>query len=119
MSVIINEKTNEIRMTRGDTLRVLVTMKRDNEDYTPVAGDEVRFALKRPKMTSGNKEYVDQDPLILKDIPIADMILELEPEDTKPFSFGEYVYDIQITFADGTVDTFITSTPFVLTPEVE
>ena len=119
MSVIINEKTNEIRMTRGDTLLVAVTMTRDGAPYTPVSGDSVRFAVKHTKMTSGGKEYADVDPLILKTIPVATMILELEPEDTKSFPFGEYVYDIEITFGDtGRVDTFITNSPFILTPEV-
>ena len=46
------------------------------------------------------------------------MILELEPNDTKTLDFGSYVYDVQITFADGRVDTFITEAVFKLTPEV-
>lgn len=44
------------------------------------------------------------------------MILELEPSDTKTFDFGTYVYDIQITFSDGTVDTFITEASLKITP---
>ena len=118
MSVEIDQKTNKIRMTRGDTLLAAVGMKKDGEEYIPVVGDSVRFAMKRPKMTPGGKEFADTEPLILKSIPIATMILELEPEDTKPFPFGEYVYDIEITFANGRVDTFITEAPFILTPEV-
>jgi uncharacterized membrane protein YkoI len=46
------------------------------------------------------------------------MILELEPSDTKILDFGSYVYDIEITFKDGTVDTFITEANFKITPEV-
>ena len=109
---------NKITMTRGDTLRAAVAMTRDGTEYTPVEGDSVRFAMKNKKMTFGNKEYTDADPLILKSIPIDTMILELDPEDTKPYSFGEYVYDIEITFANGRVDTFITNSPFILSPEV-
>ena len=117
MSVKITD--NKITMTRGDTLRAAVSMTRGGEPYTPVNGDAVRFAMKNKRMTTGGKEYYDTEPLILKPIPIDTMVLELEPEDTKEFGFGEYVYDIQITFADGTVDTFITTSPFILTPEVE
>ena len=108
----------KIEMTRGDTLRVAVSMTRDGEPYEPVNGDVVRFAVKNKRMTAGNKEYYDTEPLILKTIPINTMILELLPIDTKSLSFGEYAYDIEITFNDGTVDTFITASPFILTPEV-
>ena len=117
MSVEI--KGNKITMTRGDTLRVAVGMTRDGEPYTPVEGDTVRFAMKNKRMTAGGKEFYDTEPLILKPIPIDEMILELEPNDTKPYGFGEYAYDVQITFADGTVDTFIQNSPFVLAPEVD
>ena len=116
MSVAING--TKISMTRGDTLRVAVSMTRNGEPYTPENGDVVRFAAKHKKMKSGDKEYSDVEPLILKTIPNGTMVLELVPSDTKDLDFGEYVYDIEITFEDGTVDTFITASPFILTPEV-
>lgn len=109
----------KIEMTRGDTLRVAVSMTRDGEPYEPENEDVVRFAVKNKRMTAGGKEYYDTEPIILKTIPNGTMVLELLPSDTKSFDFGEYVYDIQITFADGTVDTFITASPFILTPEVD
>ena len=108
-----------ITLTRGDTLRVLINIFKDGQPYIPEQGDSVRFALKRNIMNSKRTEYKDIEPLILKNIPIDTMLLELEPQDTKPFDFGNYVYDIQITFEDGTVDTFITEASFILTPEVE
>lgn len=108
-----------ITLTRGDTLKVLINLFKDEQPYTPVAGDRIRFALKHNVMNSKQTEYKDVEPLILKQIPIDTRILELEPEDTKSLGFGTYVYDIQITFADGTVDTFITEALFKLTPEVE
>jgi len=112
---------NKITLTRGDTFITEVRIYQDDnrtEAYTPAQGDSVRFALKSPKMTSGNRAYRDEEPLILKDIPISSMILQLDPEDTKPLDFGEYVYDMELTKANGVVSTFITETPFILTPEV-
>jgi uncharacterized membrane protein YkoI len=47
------------------------------------------------------------------------MILTIEPEDTQDLDFGTYVYDIQITLADGTVDTFIADAKFNIGVEVE
>lgn len=110
---------NKIKLTRGDTLRLRVDIKIDGEVYTPQLGDKVRFALKRSAMSSDRSRFMDNTPLIKKDIPINTMILELEPKDTKNLGFGKYVYDVQITFADGTVDTFITKETFEITEEVD
>ena len=111
-------KKNKITLTRGDTLRVKVKIIKNEELYTPEDGDRVRFALKHPDMLPDGSDYSDVDPLIVKEIPIDTMILELEPADTKSLAFGKYVYDIEITFADGSVDTFITKASFVLSEEV-
>lgn len=110
---------NSITLTRGDTFRGKVGIKVDGEQYTPVDGDVVRFALKHNKLNADKTEYTDPEPLILKTIPNDTLILELEPSDTKELGFGKYVYDVQITLADGTVDTFITKAPFKLTEEVD
>ena len=111
-------KKNKITLTRGDTLRVKVNIIKNEELYIPEDGDRVRFALKHPELLPDGSDYKDVDPIITKDIPINTMILELQPLDTKGLAFGKYVYDVEITFADGTVDTFITASPFVLSEEV-
>lgn len=116
MSYSINGTT--ITMTRGDTLKATITLMKDDVVYTPVDGDKIRFAVKHTTMFCDKGEYVDTEPLILKDVPIDTMTLTLDPEDTKGFEFGKYVYDMEITFVDGTVDTFITASPFILKPEV-
>lgn len=116
--IYINEETNEIKMTRGDTLRAQVAVERDDEPYAPVAGDSVAFYLKHPDMTSRGKQYKDPEPLITKDVPIGTMLLQLDPADTKPLDFGPYKYDVEITFASGLVDTFINNADLTLLPEV-
>lgn len=105
-----------ITMTRGDTLRLQVGIERDGEAYTPASGDSVRFYVKTPKIEKG--QYKDDAPLITKEVPIATMILTLDPADTKPLKFGTYVYDLEITFENGTVDTFINNAELTLVPEV-
>ena len=102
MSVSI-KRNNKIVMTRGDTLRVHIDIV-DNagNEYIPCEGDQIRFALK--------KNYNDLKALIIKDIPIDTCILHLESKDTKYLEQPSvYVYDIQLTMSDGTVDTFISS----------
>ena len=100
----------KIHLTRGDTLIANLEIKRDAEPYIPAAGDTIRFAMK--------KDYNDDEPLIIKTIDNNEMVLKLDSSDTKSLEFGEYVYDIQITMEDGTVDTFI-SDVFIIEPEVD
>lgn len=115
-------KGTTIYLTRGDSLILQVVILRGEpgkeEIYTPEEGDKVRFALKRGIMNPEKTKYLDAKPLITKNIPISTLILRLEPEDTKWLDFGTYAYDIEITFANGIVDTFINDAKLVLTPEV-
>lgn len=113
-------KKNAISLTRGDTFIGKVDLyDNDGEPYTPASEDVIRFALKHDKMDSGKTSYVDTNPVLTKVIPNDTLVLRIDSADTKQLPFGAYVYDIQITFEDGTVDTFITTAPFQLTPEVD
>lgn len=116
---MVEVKGTTIEMTRGDTLDVKVNIMQGSSPYEIQSGDSVRFALKSAKMNSKRTEYVDEEPLLVVNIPVDTLILRIESEATKPFGFGDYVYDIQMTFADGRVDTFITNAKFVLLPEVD
>ena len=99
MGYSINNKTKKISLIRGDTLRMQIEILIDDEPYSPVFGDRVRFAMKQ--------SYSSSKVLIHKNIPIDTLVLHLSPNDTKKLPFGSYVYDIEITFANGDVDTFI------------
>ena len=46
------------------------------------------------------------------------MNVEIVPQDTCEIRYGAYKYDVQLTFADGRVDTFIGPCDFVITEEV-
>lgn len=101
-------------LTRGDTLDVTVTiLQSDGSVYTPDPEDKVRFAAK--------SSYKDQRTILNVDIPIDTLRLRVESEDTKKFTARKepYVYDIQLTKEDGTVDTFIDCAQLYITDEVE
>lgn len=101
-----------ITLTRGDTFKAdLLLTDSTGALYVPSEGDEIRFAMK--------EDFCDSLPAIVKVIPNDTLLLWLEPEDTKHLPVGKYVYDIQITFADGDVDTFINRASFTLTEEVD
>lgn len=105
-------RNNTIYLTRGDTFKAVLTINYpDGSIYEPKEGDSIRFAMKA--------DVDDAECLILRDIPIDTMMLVLNPEDTKELEFGSYVYDIQLTKANGDVDTFITASKLKLTAEVE
>lgn len=107
---MVEIKGTTIKMTRGDTLSLTITIMNGAEPYEVQAGDVIRFALK--------KTYQDAEPLIEKTIDNETLGLQLEPEDTKELPFGSYVYDIEITMEDGTVDTFIAEANLTLAKEV-
>ena len=44
--------------------------------------------------------------------------IHIRPEDTKELSFGKYLYDIQLTTADGDIYTVIPPTTFEILKEV-
>lgn len=100
-----------IVLTRGDTFKATVSMiKTDGTEYTPVPGDSIRFAMKR--------SFSDSEVLVERNIPIDTCLLWLEPSDTADLPFGSYVYDIQITYDNGDIDTFIDRATIKLTEEV-
>lgn len=95
-------KNTRIILTRGDSFYATVVGIKDGGSYIPAEGDVIRFAMK--------KDYSDSEPIILKNVPTDTLGLALAPAETKPLSYGDYVFDIQLTTADGDVDTFISGT---------
>lgn len=109
-----------IEMTRGDSELFQVSIVLNDAEYTPQEGDQVRFTMRRANDNAlwGFMLFHYPAPLIVKDIPISTMQLAIDPEDTKHLPFGRYIYDMQITFADGTVKTFVKPSPFIIKEEV-
>lgn len=101
-----------ITLTRGDSFSATVIIyDAEGEEYTPEETDVIRFKCK--------KGFSDAfRTLIEKTIPNDTLELVLEPEDTEHLSYGDYVYDIQLTTGEGVIDTFISST-LTLTGETD
>jgi len=110
---MIKVKGTTITMTRGDTLRQRLNFIHCGEEYVPVAGDVIRFVVKHT-----GSEYTDPEPLLVKEIPTDTMTLQLDPADTEALGFGTYFYDVQMSFADGTGDTYLSGS-LKLTPDVD
>lgn len=110
MAYTIDNRTKKITLVRGDTLKVQIEIIVDDEIYTPNANDIIRFAMKQ--------SYSSSTVLLEKIIPNDTLVLKLNSSDTKRLTFDKYVYDIEITFANGDVDTFIRG-EIELLPEIK
>lgn len=104
-----------ITMIKGDTAIINVSITDvDGSEYVPEDGDKIRFAMKR--------RYSDPAPVLYIPIPTDTMTLIIRPEHTKELQAGQgdviYKYDIELTKADGTVDTFIPNGSLILLEEV-
>lgn len=118
MEYIRLARPNQIELTRGDSETFEVEIAINGEIYTPVTGDEIRFAMREESAIPSRGNYFCA-PALIKDVPIDTMQLTFEPKDTKHLPFGNYRYDMKITFADGDVKTFVKDAPFILTREVD
>ena len=110
--VLTVDKDNTIHLTRGDTARFSIGQIVNtitNTNYTPTAEDTVTMTIK--------KTVLQADPFVQIIVPGGE-VLHIKPEDTKAMAFGKYVYDIQITMADGDVYTIVPPATFDLLKEV-
>lgn len=105
----INRKT--ITMTRGDSAELQLSLKKNGSDFFPSEGDVIVF-----RMSKSYESLVSYQLLIEKTIPNETLVLTLDPEDTDEVPYGSYNYDIELTYEDGSVDTFV-SDKFILTGE--
>lgn len=114
MSCTING--TDISLTRGDSMAVKINIKLTDPEtgvettYQPTDGDVVEFHMKRRRK--------DAVPMLVKTIPNDTLVLSLSSEQTKELDYHTYRYDIQITFPDGSVDTFITDSALTITTEI-
>ena len=102
-------KGTEITLTKGDSFYCQISLKKDGQAYTPQEGDVISFCMK--------EHYWDEEAVIEKTVPNGTMVLYLSPEDTE-VPVNEYVYDLQMTFANGDIDTFVNHAKFKIVPEV-
>lgn len=96
------DNQQNITLTHGDSLALTVALTKDGETYTPEEGDVIRFALSIGYV--GDQGY---KLILTKDIPADTLTFTLTAGETEALALRKYVYDIQITHGDGTVDTVI------------
>lgn len=103
-----------ITLTRGDTLTLTLALTNaDGSAYVPEAEDAIRFAI-----SEGYEGEVCYSLKHEQSIPTDTLTFTMLASDTKKLDNKEYNYDIEITHADGSVDTVI-SAKLKITGEVK
>ena len=102
------DKNNVIRLTRGDTAVINLSLKMNGEDYVLNECDACVLTVK--------KRVVDEEVLLQKQLINGQFIIE--PTDTSALPYGTYKYDVQLTTTEGVVNTVITPKDFVIDAEV-
>lgn len=100
---------NDIGIIRGDTTRFEIEiLDQKGDPYTLQSGDQLVFTVKKNTSTS----------LIILQKNISGETFTISHEDTANLDYGKYVYDIQLTQANGDVTTVIQPSVFEIMPEV-
>ena len=103
------DKYNQIRMTRGDTATMLVSVfDLDEKPYEIKPTDTVTFTVRTDAESAIALQLTADEQHYITILP--EHTAELEPD--------IYVYDVQLTTEDGYNYTIIPRTYFILTEEI-
>lgn len=104
----------DLHMIRGDTEAIKVScINERGETITLGSGDTIYFTVK--KSTDTETKLLQK---IVTTFSEGTALINIMPEDTKPFKPGVYYYDIQLNRSNGQVKTIIPPSKFVVEPEV-
>lgn len=101
----IDKKNNNITITNGDTLTLTLALTKNKQPYTPAADDVIRFAI-----SQGYRGETNYNLILEETVPNDTLTFTIDSERMKKLRYGTtYNYDVEVTFADGTVDTPISA----------
>jgi len=104
--LVVQGKT--LSLMRGDTGILRLNLTVDGEPYEPASGDTAVLTVK--------KNLKAKTALLQK--PLENNLFYFGHEDTQELPTGTYVYDVQVTLADGQVYTVLGPSTFRLLPDV-
>ena len=109
----INDKTGEMKITRGDDGAFGVTLEMDDAEHTPytiASGDKLYFTVKTDTKTP---------KALIQKVNTGSVSFAISHSDTQNLKYGDYVYDIQlVTASENLTKTVVEPTPFIITEEV-
>ena len=98
----------KIFITRGDSAAFDIEVRQPDKRtvYELAAGDTLTFTV---KPSDSEVEHLLQK---------TGKTIQIAPADTQKWAYGKYWYDVQLTFADGTINTIVPPTPFIVCSEI-
>ena len=106
---------NNIFIVRGDTGLLKINMSdRYNKPILFGEGDTLFLTVK----SSSRTRSISFQKIIQIENETDLVSIDIDPNDTKRLSFGDYVYDIQLTRANGDIHTIVMASKFTVGEEV-
>ena len=105
-----NPSPNTIYLTAGDSDTITVSLSENSGPLLLKQGDTLYFSVKRRVRDT---HYAFQK-VVTEFEADGSAVIEIEPQDTHSLPPSNYKYDVQITFADGTVATIVKPSDFVV-----
>lgn len=101
-----------IRLTRGDSAAIQCRVYTpDGDDYTLEPGDVMIFTLRKHAKGASDDGYLLRKTFVGGEI-------NLEPADTARLAYGQYFYDIELRLTNGSVNTVVPFSAFIIEKEV-
>ena len=107
------DSNNNITITKGDSLPLTVSLTKNNVPYDPVEGDVLRFACSKGYVGEAGYKLI-----LTENIPTDTLTILISASRMDALFNGLYRYDVELTHADGQVETVI-SADLVVTGEAE
>lgn len=106
-------KDKGIHLIRGDSYSFTIEAEDEEGNSLLVDGATIYCTV---KVNTRVKEKILQK--VITAFPNNKAVIEILPQDTKECAYGSYVYDVQLTEANGKVTTLIGPIDFIILGEV-
>jgi len=103
----------KISLTRGDSAIISVACTNGTNPFPLTAGDTIYFTI---KANAGTTTKLVQK--VITTFTSGKANITLNPADTKPLAYGDYLYDVQLTLSTNEVITIIAPSRFTILEEV-
>lgn len=105
-----------ISFVRGDSQPLAFEITDENDDIVPFSMiDKIDITCRKRNEKESRILFHKDKRQVAYDNQNLCYIFSINPEDTRELSYGEYNFDIQVTFTDGIIQTL--KSKFILTDE--
>lgn len=114
--MLIIKENKDLWITRGDDAYLNLELRYPTFPYNIYQFEDNDIVVLSVRKSEDID--IDNNNPILISIPLKDGKFHIRSEDTRFLNFGNYTYDVQITFSDGRINTAIGPNIFRILPEV-